>query len=70
MADNEERLTKIETLLAHLQHDVEQIHQSLTHQFERLQKVDQRFKGLERELELMSQPDEERDPAEEKPPHY
>jgi len=70
MTDTEDRLTKIETLLAHLQHDVEQINQSLTHQFERLQKVDQRFKGIERELELMSQPEEERDPEQEKPPHY
>jgi len=67
---NDNRLEQIETALMHLQQDVDQINQSLTVHFERLQTIDQRFKGLERELELMQQPDEIRDPKLEKPPHY
>ena len=70
MSDADERLEKIETALMLLQQDVEEIHQSLTYQFERIQGIDQRFKGIERELELMQQPEEKRDPDIEKPPHY
>ena len=70
MSDADGRLEKIETALMLLQQDVEGIHQSLTYQFERIQAIDQRFKGIERELELMQQPEEKRDPDLEKPPHY
>ncbi len=67
---NDSRLEKIENALMHLQQDVDQINQSLTVHFERLQSIDQRFKGLERELEIMQEPEESRDPKLEKPPHY
>jgi uncharacterized coiled-coil protein SlyX len=70
MSSDEKRLELIETSLMHLQQDVEQINQSLSVHFERLQAIDQRFKGLERELEIMQEPEETRDPRLEKPPHY
>ena len=60
----------MESLLAHLQQDIEQINKSLTYQMQRLQEMDQRFTRIERELELVSQPAENRDPQQEKPPHY
>lgn len=68
--NNDSRLEKIENALMHLQKDVDQVNQSLTVHFERLQSIDQRFKGLERELEMMQEPEESRDPKQEKPPHY
>ncbi len=69
MTDNNDQI-RMETLLAHLQQDIEQINGSLTHHLQRLQEMDQRFVRIERELELLQQPAENRDPQQEKPPHY
>jgi uncharacterized coiled-coil protein SlyX len=70
MSGDNKRLELIESALMHLQQDVEQINSSLSVHFERLQAIDQRFRGLERELEIMQEPEEARDPKLEKPPHY
>jgi len=70
MTDNNDLQIRMESLLAHLQQDIEQINKSLTYQMQRLQEIDQRFTRIERELELLSQPAENRDPRQEKPPHY
>ena len=70
MTDNNDQQIRMESLLAHLQQDIEQINKSLTYQLQRLQEMDQRFTRIERELELLSQPAENRDPQQEKPPHY
>ena len=70
MTDNNDQQIRMESLLAHLQQDIEQINKSLTYQMQRLQEMDQRFTRIERELELLSQPAENRDPQQEKPPHY
>lgn len=70
MTDNNDHQIRMESLLAHLQQDIEQINKSLTYQMQRLQEMDQRFTRVERELELLSQPAENRDPQQEKPPHY
>ena len=66
----EERLVRIETALAHLQHDIEQLNTSLTNHFARLQGFEQRFTRIEHEIEVLGEPAEQRDPAQEKPPHY
>lgn len=65
-----ERLERIETALAHLQHDVEDVNSGLTKLFRRLMEMDERFTRLEHELESGSQPPDPRDPAGERPPHY
>ena len=70
MTDNNDQQIRMESLLAHLQQDIEQINKSLTYQLQRLQEMDQRFTRIERELELLSQPAENCDPQQEKPPHY
>ena len=70
MSDNEDRQVRMETLLVHLQQDIEQINGSLTHQLKRMQEMDLRFARIERELELLHLPTEPRDPQHEKPPHY
>ena len=70
MSENEDRLVRLETLLAHLQQDIEQINESLMYQLTRLQEMDQRFIRVEHELEQLNQPAERRDPQEEQPPHY
>lgn len=70
MTDDNSRQIQLETMLAHLQQDIEQINESLTYQLQRIQEMDLRFQRIERELELMHQPIERRDPEQEKPPHY
>jgi len=65
-----DRLVRIESLLAHMQHDIEQLHQTLTLHFERFQEIDRRFERLERDMELRAQPEENRDPGDERPPHW
>jgi uncharacterized coiled-coil protein SlyX len=70
MSDNEDHQVKMESLLAHLQQDIEQINYSLTRQLKRIQEMDGRFAQIERELELLNQPAEHRDPQQEQPPHY
>ncbi len=65
-----ERLERIESVLAHLQHDVDSLNNSLTHHFRRLMEIDERFKRLEHEMNVESQEPEKRDPASERPPHY
>ena len=70
MSNAEDRQVRMETLLAHLQQDIELINGSLTHQLKRMQEMDQRVARIERELELLHQPTELRDPQHEQPPHY
>ena len=70
MSDDEDRLIRLESLLAHLQQDIEQINGSLTHHLTRLQRMDQRFVRIEQELERLQQPGDSRDPQHEIPPHY
>lgn len=70
MTESEDRQIRIEMLLAHLQQDVEQINESLTHHLQKMQEMELRFQRIERELELLQQPVEQRDAAQEKPPHY
>ncbi|MEZ6061003.1 MAG: SlyX family protein [Planctomycetaceae bacterium] len=66
----EERLVRIETALAHLQHDVEELNQTLTRYFARLNEFDKRFARIEHELETLHEAPEQRDAEDEKPPHY
>lgn len=66
----EDRLEKIESALAHLQHDVDTLNASLTEHFRRLRNFEDRFTRIEHELEARGEGGEERDAELEKPPHY
>ena len=66
----ENRLEKIESALAHLQHDVDSLNASLLNQFRRQQEFESRFNRLEHEMELINQPPERRDAGTDRPPHY
>ena len=68
--NTEERLEKIESALAHLQHDVDTLNASLTEHFRRLRNFEDRFTRIEHELETRGEGGEERDAELEKPPHY
>lgn len=66
----EARLVNIESAMAHLQHDVEQLNSSLTEHFRRLQSFEARFSRIENDLESLSEGPDIRSPEDEKPPHY
>ena len=66
----EMRLEKIESVLAHLQHDIDSLNLSLTSHFRRMQEFESRFGRIEGELQMMHEPTDKRDPGNERPPHY
>lgn len=69
-SQTEARLERIESALAHLQHDVEELNKSLTEHFRRLQTFEQRFTRIEHELVVLTEGPEGRDAEAERPPHY
>ncbi len=69
-ATTQEQLVRIESALAHLQHDVEELNKSLTEHFRRLQSFEQRFTRIEHELVVLQEGPEGRDAESERPPHY
>ena len=66
----EQRLEKVESAIAHLQHDVDALNTSLLNQLRRLQEFESRFTRIEHELITFGETPEKRDPAVERPPHY
>lgn len=64
------RLERIESLLAHVQHDIEGLNASLLVHFRRLQEFETRFQRIEHEIIAVNETVERRDPKLEKPPHY
>lgn len=69
-AELEERLQRIESAVAHLQHDVESLNAALSGYFRRLAEFDARFTRIEHEMEAASQTLDRIDPEHERPPHY
>jgi len=65
-----ERLMRIETALAHVQHDIEDLNKSLTEHFRRLQSFETRFTRIEHEIVTLAEGPEGRDAEAERPPHY
>ena len=66
----ESRLERIESALAHLQHDVDSLNSALLGYFGKLQEMDSRFVRLEHELHSSTDPAERTDAETERPPHY
>jgi uncharacterized coiled-coil protein SlyX len=73
MPDNslDERLVRVETALMQLEHDVEQLNESLVAQHRSLEALRVAVERLEWRLDREgSSPPETRDPEAERPPHY
>jgi uncharacterized coiled-coil protein SlyX len=66
----ESRLERIESALAHLQHDVDSLNSALLGHFGRLQELDSRFVRLEHELHSSDDPTDRTEAETERPPHY
>ena len=65
-----DRLVRLESAIAHLQHDLEQMNQALLSMHGELKEHTERMDRIERRLQILSQPAEHRDPIDERPPHY
>jgi uncharacterized coiled-coil protein SlyX len=67
----DERITKLETGLSHLQRLFEQLDEVVTAQSLENQRMERRISQLQEQLkQLKEKPDTGGDPLDEKPPHY
>ena len=64
------RFIELESLVMHLQNDLEQMNNVILHQQREMESLNQRIQQLESRLEKTAESPEERDPLEERPPHY
>ena len=65
-----DRLTAIESVLTHLQHDVEQLHEALVGYRQDLDALRQDLAAIRGQVERIETGPEVRDPKLERPPHY
>ena len=66
-----QRVTEVETLLTHLQHDYHQLNEAVLEQQTRFTTIERQILALEQKLnEVANRPGEPIDPLDEKPPHY
>lgn len=70
MSDTDDRLIQLETAVAHLQYDLEQMHRLLVALQAELRGSRDQMMRFERRLQQLAEPPEIRDPGEERPPHY
>lgn len=64
------RLTALETSLMHLQNDYESLNEAVLENAHRLDRLAKLLQRLTDRFEAASDSDPERDPLDEKPPHY
>jgi SlyX protein len=69
-SDADARLVQIESLLMHMQHDVEQLSTAVIEQQAELDAVKRQLSRLQAALDAADAEPESRDPQQERPPHY
>lgn len=70
MPATEDRLTNVELLLTHLQHDFEQLSQVVFRQQSEIDALRKELVLLDSRVVTLTEGPEIRDPQAEKPPHY
>lgn len=70
MSSTDDRLTNVELLLTHLQHDLEQLSQVVFRQQAELDALRKELTLLDSRVVTLTEDPELRDPLAEKPPHY
>ncbi|MFM9961799.1 MAG: SlyX family protein [Planctomycetaceae bacterium] len=68
--NTDDRLTNVELLMTHLQHDFEQLSQVVFRQQAELDALRKQLVLLDSRVVTLSEGSEVRDPQDEKPPHY
>lgn len=69
-ANADHRLTNVELLLTHLQHDLEQLSQVVYRQQAEIDSLRKELTQLDSRVVTLAEGPEIRDPLAEKPPHY
>ena len=69
-ADPTDRIIQLEMAVAHLQHDLEQMHQAFVSMHLELKGNRDQLARFEQKLQQLVEPSEMRDPGDERPPHY
>ena len=70
-SDSEQnRITNLETQLMHLEHQLDQLNHVILKQQGEIDSVNKTISHLEANFERLEQTPEDRDPSEERPPHY
>lgn len=69
-SNTDDRLIQLETAVAHLQHDLEQLNQALVSLHVELKGSREQLARFETKLQQLAEPAETRDPGDERPPHY
>lgn len=67
--NEQDRLTQVESALMHLQHDFESLNDTLLYQQKLINELRKSVEKLTSVVENLDG-DEQRDPGEERPPHY
>ncbi len=70
MSADSERLLRLETAVAHLQHDFERLHSVAIELQSELRQLMNRLARSEHQLQRLIDPDEPALPENERPPHY
>ena len=65
-----DRFVSLESLIAHLQHELEQMHEVLLAQQGEMDSLRRDVKRLESRLAQVDEEPESREPLDERPPHY
>ena len=65
-----DRLVHLESLLAHLQHESEQMHEVILAQQKEIDSLRRDVKRLEARFDRTAEEPERHDPIDERPPHY
>lgn len=68
--NSEERLINLEMAIAHLQHELEQMHTVLLAVQTDLGATQEQVSKLARKIVVLQEVEEARDPLDERPPHY
>jgi SlyX protein len=68
--NNDERLTSLEMLITHLQHDLEQLDEAVVGYRKDLESLRKDLERLQGHVERLELGPEARDPKLERPPHY
>ena len=70
MQDHSQRLINLESTVAHLEHELEQMHSVLLAVQAELKASREQLSKLQRRMTLAIESPEQRDPLDERPPHY
>jgi len=66
----DDRIVHLETLVTHLQYDLEQLYSDVLEQQAEIRALRETLTRLERRVDVSSEGPDQRDPLEERPPHY